>query len=410
MSKTLPLSLNVPEPGCRPGDEPDFSDFAIPKAGEVERPPGDVDPNDIREMAFSIIRVLNAEGEAVGPWAGTLSTDELKEGLRHMMLLRTFDARMLMAQRQGKTSFYIQHLGEEAVSCAYRKALQDGDMNFPTYRQAGLLIADGYPMVTMMNQIYSNIKDPLHGRQLLIMYSSKEHGFFTVSGNLGTQFIQAVGWAMASAISGDTRIATGWIGDGSTAESDFHAALVFASTYDAPVVLNIVNNQWAISTFQGIARGGVGTFAARGHGLGIPALRVDGNDYLAVHAVAQWAIERARAGLGPTLVEYVTYRAGGHSSSDDPSAYRAKEESAAWPLGDPIERLKAHLIASDVWSEEQHAEAQAEVVQSVIAAQKEAEAIGTLGAGEMPSPRDMFEGVYEEMPPHLVRQRQQAGY
>lgn len=410
MSKTLPLSLNVPEPGCRPGDEPDFSDFAIPKAGEVERPPGDVDPNDIREMAFSIIRVLNAEGEAVGPWAGTLSTDELKEGLRHMMLLRTFDARMLMAQRQGKTSFYIQHLGEEAVSCAYRKALQDGDMNFPTYRQAGLLIADGYPMVTMMNQIYSNIKDPLHGRQLPIMYSSKEHGFFTVSGNLGTQFIQAVGWAMASAISGDTRIATGWIGDGSTAESDFHAALVFASTYDAPVVLNIVNNQWAISTFQGIARGGVGTFAARGHGFGIPALRVDGNDYLAVHAVAQWAIERARAGLGPTLVEYVTYRAGGHSSSDDPSAYRAKEESAAWPLGDPIERLKAHLIASDVWSEEQHAEAQAEVVQSVIAAQKEAEAIGTLGAGEMPSPRDMFEGVYEEMPPHLVRQRQQAGY
>jgi 2-oxoisovalerate dehydrogenase E1 component alpha subunit len=175
-------------------------------------------------------------------------------------------------------------------------------------------------------------------------------------------------------------------------------------------VLNIVNNQWAISTFQGIARGGVATFAARGHGFDIPALRVDGNDYLAVHAVAKWAIERARSGFGPTLVEYVTYRAGGHSSSDDPSAYRAKEESAAWPLGDPIERLKTHLIASDVWSEEEHAETQADVLKLVIAAQKEAEAIGTLGAGEMPSPRDMFEGVYEEMPPHLVRQRQQAGY
>jgi 2-oxoisovalerate dehydrogenase E1 component alpha subunit len=283
-------------------------------------------------------------------------------------------------------------------------------MNFPTYRQAGLLIAGGYPMTQMMNQIYSNFKDPLHGRQLPIMYSSKEHGFFSISGNLGTQFIQAVGWAMASAISGDTRIATGWIGDGSTAESDFHAALVFASTYDAPVVLNIVNNQWAISTFQGIARGGVATFAARGHGFDIPALRVDGNDYLAVHAVAKWAIERARSGFGPTLVEYVTYRAGGHSSSDDPSAYRAKEESAAWPLGDPIERLKTHLIASNAWSEEEHADTQAEVLKSVTAAQKEAEAIGTLGAGEMPSPRDMFEGVYEEMPPHLVRQRQQAGY
>lgn len=410
MSKTQPLSLNVPEPGCRPGDEPDFSDFVIPKAGAVERPPIDVDPNDIRDMAFSIVRVLDSTGEAVGPWAGTLSNEELIEGLRHMLTLRTFDARMLMAQRQGKTSFYIQHLGEEAISCAYQKALQDGDMNFPTYRQAGLLIADGYPMTEMMNQIYSNLKDPLHGRQLPIMYSSKKHGFFSISGNLGTQFIQAVGWAMASAISGDTRIATGWIGDGSTAESDFHAALVFASTYDAPVVLNIVNNQWAISTFQGIARGGVGTFAARGHGFGIPALQVDGNDYLAVHAVAQWSIDRARAGHGPTLVEYVTYRAGGHSSSDDPSAYRAKEESAAWPLGDPIDRLKTHLIAIGVWSDEQHSDAEADVLRQVVAAQKEAEAVGTLGAGEMPSARDMFEGVYETMPPHLVRQRQEAGF
>jgi 2-oxoisovalerate dehydrogenase E1 component alpha subunit len=283
-------------------------------------------------------------------------------------------------------------------------------MNFPTYRQAGLLIAGDYPLTEMMNQIYSNSEDPLHGRQLPIMYSAKDYGFFSISGNLGTQFMQAVGWAMASAISGDTRIASGWIGDGSTAESDFHAAMVFASTYSAPVVLNIVNNQWAISTFQGIARGGVGTFAARGHGFGIPAVRVDGNDYLAVHAVSSWASERARNGFGPTLIEHVTYRAGGHSSSDDPSAYRAKEESDAWPLGDPIERLKTHLIAVGVWSDEQHAQLEAEVLELVTATQKQAEAIGTLGAGDMPSPRDMFEGVYETMPPHLVRQRQEAGY
>ncbi|RBP53053.1 3-methyl-2-oxobutanoate dehydrogenase (2-methylpropanoyl-transferring) subunit alpha [Arenicella xantha] len=410
MSTIAPLHLRVPEPGCRPGDEPDFSDFVIPKAGAVAKPDVDVDPNTIRDMAFSIIRVLNEDGEAVGPWAGTLSSDELIDGLRHMLTLRIFDERMMTAQRQGKTSFYIQHLGEEAVSCAFRMALEKGDMNFPTYRQAGLLIAGGYPMVEMMNQIYSNAMDPLHGRQLPIMYSSKEHGFFSISGNLGTQFMQSVGWAMASAISGDTRIATGWIGDGSTAESDFHAALVFASTYHAPVVLNIVNNQWAISTFQGIARGDVGTFAARGHGFGIPAVRVDGNDYLAVHAVAKWASERARAGHGPTLIEHVTYRAGGHSSSDDPSAYRAKEESAAWPLGDPIERLKTHLIRVGAWSDEQHADAEQEIRASVVAAQKEAEANGTLGSGKLPSPRDMFEGVYETMPPHLVRQRQEAGY
>jgi 2-oxoisovalerate dehydrogenase E1 component alpha subunit len=403
------LRLHVPEPEVRPGGTPDFSNVVIPKAGSVRRPEVDAEPESIRDLAYSIIRVLNREGEAVGPWAGLLGDEELREGLRHMMTLRTFDARMLMAQRQGKTSFYMQHMGEEAVSSAFRRALQPGDMNFPTYRQAGLLIAGGYPLVDMMNQIYSNEADPLKGRQLPIMYSAKEHGFFSISGNLATQFVQAVGWAMASAIKGDTRIAAGWIGDGSTAESDFLAGLVFASTYRAPVVLNIVNNQWAISTFQGIARGGSGTFAARGLGFGMPSLRVDGNDYLAVHAVAKWAVERARRNLGPTLIEWVTYRVGAHSTSDDPSAYRPKEESAAWPLGDPVIRLKNHLIVRGAWSEERHRQAEAEILDTVIAAQKEAERHGTLHAGGKPSARDMFEGVYAEMPPHLRRQRQQAG-
>lgn len=410
MTEKKGLSLNIPEPGCRPGDNPDFSDFDIPRAGSVKRPPIDVDPDEIRDMAFSIVRVLNKDGEAVGEWAEDLTEEDLREGMRHMLTLRAFDTRMMMAQRQGKTSFYMQHLGEEAVSCAFRKALREGDMNFPTYRQAGLLIAGEYPLTTMMNQIYSNAKDPLVGRQMPIMYSANDYGFFSISGNLGTQYIQAVGWAMASALSGDDKISVGWIGDGSTAESDFHAAMVFASTYHPPVVLNIVNNQWAISTFQGIARGGVGTFAARGHGFGIPALRVDGNDYLAVFAVAKWAAERARNGHGPTLIEHVTYRAGGHSTSDDPSAYRAKEESQAWPLGDPIERLKQHLIKIGAWSEDRHKQFEAEIMDDVLKAQKEAESHGTLGSGQGPSPRDMFEGVYEKMPPHLVRQRQEAGY
>jgi 2-oxoisovalerate dehydrogenase E1 component alpha subunit len=408
-SRPDPLSFHVPEPAVRPGGTPDFSDVAIPRAGTVRRPEVDANPEDIRDLAYTIIRVLNRESDAVGPWAGLLSDAELLEGMRHMMTLRAFDARMQMAQRQGKTSFYMQHTGEEAVSCAFRRALEPGDMNFPTYRQAGLLIAGSYPMADMMNQIYSNELDPLKGRQLPVMYSSREHGFFSISGNLATQFIQAVGWAMASAIKRDTRIAVGWIGDGSTAESDFHAALVFASTYKAPVVLNIVNNQWAISTFQGIARGGSGTFAARGHGFGIPALRVDGNDYLAVHAVAKWAIERARRGLGPTLVEYVTYRVGAHSTSDDPSAYRAKDESDAWPLGDPVIRVKNHLIKRGAWSEERHKQGEAEILASVIAAQKDAEGHGTLHAGPKPSTRDIFEGLYAEMPSHLRRQRQQAG-
>ncbi|EAQ14785.1 branched-chain alpha-keto acid dehydrogenase E1 component [Maritimibacter alkaliphilus HTCC2654] len=406
---THPLRLHVPEPTLRPGDSPDFSGVPIPKAGSVRRPPVDADPEDIRDLAFTIIRVMARNGQAVGDWAPDIDDDELRTGLRHMMLLREYDARMLMAQRQGKSSFYMQHLGEEAISCGFRRELAEGDMNFPTYRQAGLLIADDYPMLLMMNQVYSNEGDTVHGRQLPVFYSSKDHGFFSISGNLATQYPQAVGWAMASAIKGATNIAAAWIGDGSTAENDFHAGLVFASTYKAPVVLNIVNNQWAISTFQGIARGGSGTFAARGHGFGIPALRVDGNDYLAVRAVARWAAQRARANLGPTLIEYVTYRVAGHSTSDDPSAYRPKEEGSAWPLGDPILRLRDHLIARGAWSEERHTQAEAEIRAEVIATQKEAEAIGTLTSGRLPSPAHMFEDVFEAPTPHLVRQRHEMG-
>lgn len=404
-----PLSLTVPEPSVRPGGQPDFSSLHVPLAGSVPRPAVDERPENIRDMAFTIIRVLDEEGRAVGPWTPDLSAEQLQAGLRHMMLLRAYDARMMIAQRQGKTSFYMQHRGEEAVSCSFQGALRRGDMNFPTYRQAGLLIAAGYSMVNMMCQVYSNDGDSARGRQLPVFYSSKEYGFFSISGNLATQYIQAVGWAMASAIRNDTHIAVAWIGDGSTAESDFHAAMVFASTYKAPVILNVVNNQWAISTFQGIARGDAATLAARGLGFNIPALRVDGNDYLAVRAVADWAAERARRNLGPTLIEYVTYRSGGHSTSDDPSAYRPREEDRAWPLGDPVTRLKNHLIRLGAWSEERQAQAEAEVLDHVITAQKEAEAIGTLHSGRRPSIRDIFEDVYETMPPHLRRQRQQAG-
>jgi 2-oxoisovalerate dehydrogenase E1 component alpha subunit len=405
-----PLRLRIPEPAARPGDVPKFADVRLSAPGEVRRPPVDVPADDILGLAYALIRVLDDDGEAHGPWSGNLDADALVAGLRDMLTVRAFDARMLRAHRQGKTSFYMQALGEEAVACAHRRALRTGDMNFPTYRQQGLLIAGGYPLVEMVNQIYSNSHDPMKGRQLPVMYSSKEHGFFTISGNLATQVIQAVGWAMGSALAGDTKIASAWIGDGATAESDFHAALVFASTYHAPVILNVVNNQWAISTFQGFARGDSATLAARGHGFGIASLRADGNDYLAVHAVSSWAAERARRNLGPTLIEWVTYRAGTHSTSDDPSVYRPKDEASRWPLGDPIARLQQHLVHIGRWSEDQHRDLVAEVDATVAAAAEEAESFGTLHSDAISSPATMFEDVYAQMPPHLRRQRQQAGY
>jgi 2-oxoisovalerate dehydrogenase E1 component alpha subunit len=409
-SRNMALAMHVPEPEARPGDAPDFSALAIPEPGRLARPPVDVDPSLIRDHAYSIIRTLDDSGQAVGPWVCELSDADLLGGLKSMMRVRAYDARMQKAQRQGKASFYMQCTGEEAIACAYQHALEPGDMNFPTYRQQGLLITSGYSMVDMMCQVYSNSRDTAKGRQLPVFYSSKDHGFFSISGNLGTQFVQAVGWAMASAIKGDHRIAIGWIGDGASAEADFHSALLFASTYRAPVVLNVVNNQWAISTFQGIARGNAGTFAARGHGFGIPSLRVDGNDYLAVYAVARWANERARRNFGPTMIEHVTYRASAHSTSDDPSAYRPRSEESAWPLGDPIARLKRFLVGRGAWSDERHAQAVAEIDAEVLAAQKEAETHGTLHSGPHRSLKNIFEDVYKTMPRHLWRQRQEAGY
>jgi 2-oxoisovalerate dehydrogenase E1 component alpha subunit len=325
------------------------------------------------------------------------------------MKTRSFDAKMLIAQRQKKISFYMQCLGEEAVACAHALALRPGDMCFPTYRQQGLLLArDDVPMVEMMCQLMSNERDPLKGRQLPLLHSYKRAGFFTVSGNLATQFIQAVGWGMASAIKGDTRIASGWIGDGATAESDFHNALTFAHVYRAPVILNVVNNQWAISTFQAIAGGEATTFAARGVGCGIASLRVDGNDFLAVLAASRWAAERARSNLGPTLIEWVTYRAGAHSTADDPSRYRPADDWQRFPLGDPIARLKRHLITLGVWSDDEHERTKRELEAEVAAAQKAAERFGTLADGHIPPLESMFEGVYKDMPAHLQEQLRQA--
>jgi 2-oxoisovalerate dehydrogenase E1 component alpha subunit len=405
-----PLRLHVPEPTGRPGCSTDFSFLHVSPAGAVRQPPVDTPPRDTQDLAYALIRVLDDEGRAVGPWAPALDAVQLRRGLRAMMKTRIFDARMLIAQRQKKLSFYMQCLGEEAIAVAHALALQAGDMCFPTYRQQGLLLSrDDISMVELMCQLMSNERDPIKGRQLPVMYSYKRAGFFTISGNLATQFIQSVGWAMASAIKGDTKIASGWIGDGSTAESDFHTALTFAHVYRAPVILNVVNNQWAISTFQAIAGGEATTFAARGVGCGIASLRVDGNDFLAVYAASCWAAERARRNLGPTLIEWVTYRAGPHSTSDDPSKYRPADDWQRFPLGDPIARLKQHLTGIGEWSDAQHAQAQAELEAEVAAAQKEAESYGTLLDGHIPSAASMFEDVYRDMPWHLREQRQQLG-
>jgi len=397
--------LHIPKTAARPGDKPDFSYLGLSPAGETDRPPIRSRTRDIEFLSEGLVRVLDDDHAAVGPWKPDLDPGKLQVALRWMLLNRVFDRRMWQIQRQGRISFYMEALGEEAVSIAQGMALRPGDMCFPSYRNQALFMYRGMSLVDMMCQCLSNTRDMCKGRQLPVLYHSAKANIFSISGNLGTQYPHAVGWAMASAIKGNDHIAAAWVGDGSTAEADFHHALTFAAVYQAPVILNIVNNQWAISTFQGTAGGERRPFAARGLGLGIPGIRVDGNDLLAVYAVTLWAADRARRGGGPTLIELVTYRGGAHSTSDDPARYRPKDDWQAFPLGDPIERLKQHLIREGHWSDKKHAALEEELKSKVMAAWKEAQQYGTMTEGPFLEPGTMFDDVYAETPRHLESQR-----
>jgi 2-oxoisovalerate dehydrogenase E1 component alpha subunit len=408
VSNKLPLSLHIPEPPARPGGNPDFSGLMLDVAGAVRRPDSAAAERELRDLPYRLIRVLDDDAQATGPWNPGLGAETLRLGLKAMLLTRTFDERLFRAHRQGKTSFYMKSTGEEAISVAQSMLLDSSDMCFPTYRVLGWLMARDYPLIDLVNQIFSNAGDPLKGRQLPILYSARAYGFYSLSGNVGSRFGHAVGWAMASAYKGDDKIALAYIGEGTTAEGDFHEALTFASVYRAPAILCITNNQWAISSFAGIAGADETTFAAKAIAYGIPGLRVDGNDFLAIWAATEWAAERARTNRGATLIELFTYRASGHSTSDDPTQYRPADEAEHWPLGDPVERLKAHLIGIGEWSDQQHAALLVELDEQVRAAVKAGEAVGTLGKSKPPA-SEMFEGVFKDPDWRVIEQRREFG-
>ncbi|HEY2835042.1 MAG TPA: thiamine pyrophosphate-dependent enzyme, partial [Rhizomicrobium sp.] len=194
-----PFDLYIPAPSARPGDAPDFSHLAIPPAGACPRPDIAAPASSVRDLAYGLVRVLDDEGRATGPWAPTIAPETLRQGLRAMMQTRLFEDRMFRSHRQGKTSFFMKSTGEEAIGAAQSMMLGPRDMCFPTYRVLSWLMARGYPLIDLVNQIFSNERDPLHGRQLPILYSARKYGFYSISGNLGSRFGHAVGWAMASA-------------------------------------------------------------------------------------------------------------------------------------------------------------------------------------------------------------------
>jgi 2-oxoisovalerate dehydrogenase E1 component alpha subunit len=396
------MVLHVPTAPYRPGDRPRFATVAHQPA-DLPRPDTLAPHDTLREHAVGMIRVLSDDCAAAGEWRPQLSAQQLRSGLETMLRVRHFDARMIAIQRQGRISFYLTSKGEEAVGVAGAMAFAQRDMLFPTYRQPGLFLVRGMPMLSMMCQLIGNRYDNTRGRQMPVHYSWRAGNVVSISSPVGTQLPQAVGAAMAFAYRGERQVVGGWVGDGTSAQGDFHYALNFASVFRPPCVLHVVDNQWAISTHRHLASGGA-TFAARADAYRLPGLRVDGNDFLAVYAAESWAIERARRGGGPTLIELVTYRRDAHSTSDDPSQYRPADEADHWPGGDPIERLKRHLIHLGEWSDDAHRQLDAALERDVAATFQQAESLGSAAQGTGLPPESLFEDVYVSPPRSLCDQ------
>ena len=395
--------IHVPDAPFRPGEEASFENWPW-KPGDFPMPdPKNCHFQDTAELANGLVRVLDDDGNASGEWDPGLTAEQLLTGLEHMVRLRIFDDRMMKMQRTGLLSFYMRSLGEEAIAIAQTMALEDQDWIFPSYRQPGAQFVRGRDMVSMICHCIGNEEDNIKGRQMPVHYSYREGRFISISSPVGTQFSQAVGVSLASSYKGLDEVTITWIGDGASAEGDYHYALNFASVFNAPAILNLVNNQWAISTHANFATG-TGSFASRGIPFGLASIRVDGNDFLALYSVTKWARERAAAGSGATHIEVLTYRTGAHSSSDDPSRYRPKNEHTKWPGGDPVDRLKEHLIKLGEWSLDQHKELEERIDGEVVDAYKEAVKFGDLANGPYPSADTIFTEVYEEMPWHLREQ------
>ena len=292
--------------------------------------------------------VLLADGTAdpaTDPGLGEPQLLRLYEG---MVRIRVVDTKMLTLQRQGRIAFYGTATGEEAAIIGSAAAIGRDDWVFPALRDAGAMLARGWSLEQFCHQMWGTAEDPQKGRMQPCHPSDRGVNQVSWSSCIATQLPHAVGWAMAARLRRDPRIALAYVGEGGTSEGDFHVAMNFAGVYQAPVVVVIQNNQWAISV-PASSQTASGSFAVKGAAYGVPWARVDGNDVLAMVSATTAAVERARRGGGPTLIEALTYRIGSHSTSDDAVRYRPAEELAHWTAMDPIERFRRHLQGRGLW-------------------------------------------------------------
>jgi pyruvate dehydrogenase E1 component subunit alpha len=348
-------------------------------------------------MSVDLLQVIAEDGRPTTHAPPRLADSDLKKLYRVMVLTRLLDERALKLQRQGRIGFYVPAEGQEASHIGAAFALAAEDWVYPSYRDPGIALLRGVPVVELMHQCYANSADNTRGRQMPVHYSFKKIHFVTISSPIATQIVQATGTAMAMKIRKEKSVAMTFFGDGATSANDFHTGLNFAGVFAAPCVFVCENNGWAISVpLEGQTASS--TIAVKAEAYGMPGVRVDGNDVLAVYAAAKRAVERARAGHGPTLIESVTFRMGAHSSSDDASRYRDPALCNAWRKKDPIERLKRYLVHHKVMKEKDDEEVRKECADELQAAIEAAEKVGP------PAVSTMFDDVFEQRTPQLEEQ------
>jgi pyruvate dehydrogenase E1 component alpha subunit/2-oxoisovalerate dehydrogenase E1 component alpha subunit len=351
-------------------------------------------------MSETPLQILDPDGRAVGPLP-EIPREDLRRLHRHMLRMRLLDQRMLSLQRQGRIGFYGMVTGQEAAVTGSAYPLAPTDWVFHALRETGVCLWRGTTVKELVCQLIGNAGDVLMGRQMPMHFSDRRVRSVAWSSVIGTQLPHAVGAAYAAKLKRTGEVMIGYIGDGGTSSGDFHAAMNFAAVWQVPCVFFCQNNQWAISVpLERQTRSS--SIAIKAVAYGMPGVRVDGNDVLAVVAGTREAVERARAGGGPTLVEALTFRMGGHSSSDDPTRYREPEVVRYWEERDPLRRFEAYLRAQGLLSDADLEGWSAEINDEITAAIQEAEALPP------PALETLFTDVYHQMPRALEEQMRYA--
>lgn len=338
-----------------------------------------------------MLQVIKADGEFNPKLIPDLSNEDLLKMYRFMLTVRRLNEKGMSLQRQGRLGFFMESTGQEACQIGAAYALSAQDWALPSYRDPGMCLVRGVPLGTLLDQLMANSADESHGRSLPTHWSFRRWNVVSLSSPIGSKLLHAVGIAYAAKYKRDKLVCLTSMGEGATSQGEFHAAMNFAGVYRAPVVFFCENNQYAIS-LPARRQTASESFAIKAEAYGFDGVQVDGNDVLAVYKATKSAVDKARSGGGPTLIEAVTYRMGGHSSSDDPSVYRSDEEVEMWRKRDPITRFTAYLRRKGILTDSANQKLGDEVDSEISSTVKERETV------KRPAPSTLFTDVYSEMP------------